>query len=178
MEMERIYKSSIYYWPRDEKWFDNYENGCYDLIVLDEYRAQKKITQLNPILSGDPVQLSRRCTSPLVYRDNLPVIILSNFHPRDAYRLVEDHALAPLLDRLEIITFEQDQPIRLDYDVTIPDTVPIPSSSSLSQPSPSSVVFPSPSQSPSSFSESPDSYSFFDDIDNIILSQYSDESQN
>ena len=48
---------SIYRWPKDERWWDLYGDGQYDLIVLDEFRSQKMITELNPILSGDPTTL-------------------------------------------------------------------------------------------------------------------------
>ena len=56
--MEEIYSLSIYRWPKDERWWDLYGDGQYDLIVLDEFRSQKMITELNPILSGDPTTLS------------------------------------------------------------------------------------------------------------------------
>jgi len=114
MWMEKIFNLSIYYWPRDEKWWDGYSDGCYDLIVLDEYRAQKMITELNPILSGDPTPLSRRNAPPLVKRDNLPVIILSNFSPMEAYHKVQMSQLHPLLDRLQFIEVPEGGLIRIE----------------------------------------------------------------
>ena len=42
--MEEIYSLSIYRWPKDERWWDLYGDGQYDLIVLDEFRSQKMIT--------------------------------------------------------------------------------------------------------------------------------------
>lgn len=118
--LEEAFKLSVYYWPKEEVWWDGYSDGAYDLIVLDEFYSQKTITQLNPILSGDPTPLSRRCSAPLVKRDNLPVIILSNYMPEDCYAKVaqnQPHKLAPLLDRLTIV--QTDLPIRL---VPIPPT--------------------------------------------------------
>ena len=56
--LERWFKLRVYWWPKDETWWDGYEDGAYDLIVLDEFKSQKKITDLNPILSGDPIPLS------------------------------------------------------------------------------------------------------------------------
>lgn len=103
MFLEKTFDLQVYWWPKDEKWMDSYSDGCYDLIVLDEFRAQKMITELNPILSGDPVPVSRRCCEPLVKRDNLPVIILSNFDPETCYHKCMPSQLAPLLDRLDII---------------------------------------------------------------------------
>ena len=51
-QLEDEFGVSVYRWPLEEQWFDGYVDGAYDLIVLDEYKAQKKITQLNPIPSG------------------------------------------------------------------------------------------------------------------------------
>jgi len=123
MWLEKTFNLSIYYWPRDEKWWDAYCDGGFDCIVLDEYRAQKMITELNPVLSGDPTPLSRRNSPPLVKRDNLPVIILSNFHPEECYHKVQPSQLAPLLDRLEIITVPGGEVIRIRDD-TPPEVHP------------------------------------------------------
>jgi len=110
--LEQSFNLSIYYWPKDEKWWDTYEDGCYDLIVLDEYKAHKKITELNPILSGDTAPLSRRGMPPIIKKENLPVIILSNFLPQECYHKALPVQLAPLLDRLTVIDFG-DRPIRI-----------------------------------------------------------------
>lgn len=110
--LEEWFKLRIYWWPKDETWWDAYEDGAYDVIVLDEFRSQKKITDLNPILSGDPLPLSRRRSAPLVKRDNLPVIILSNFSPEECYSKCSATQLAPLLDRLEYI--EVDHFVRIE----------------------------------------------------------------
>lgn len=101
--LESTFGLSVYFWPRDEKWFDGYSDGAYDLIVLDEFRSQKKITELNPILSGDPTPLSRRSAPPLVKRDILPVIILSNFTPEECFHKVHQSQLDPLIDRLIVV---------------------------------------------------------------------------
>ena len=101
--LETWFKLRVYWWPRDEAWWDGYEDGAYDLIVLDEFKSQKKITELNPILSGDTVPLSRRRAPPYVKRENLPVIILSNYLPEECFHRCTSQALAPLLDRLEIV---------------------------------------------------------------------------
>jgi len=112
--LERWFKLRIYWWPKDEHWWDGYEDGAFDLIVLDEFKSQKKITDLNPILSGDPIPLSRRRSAPILKRDNLPVIILSNFSPEECYHKCSAQQLAPLLDRLEFI--EVSNTIRIEKD--------------------------------------------------------------
>ena len=89
--LEEIYSLSIYRWPKDERWWDLYGDGQYDLIVLDEFRSQKMITELNPILSGDPTTLSRRGMSPITKRDILPVIIMSNYTPEECFPSANEH---------------------------------------------------------------------------------------
>ena len=103
---------SVYLWPKDERWWDAYGDGEYDIIILDEFRSQKMITELNPILSGDSISLSRRGMAPVVKRDNLPVIILSNYTPEESFPNATEHGkLAPLLDRLTVVKCEG--PIRI-----------------------------------------------------------------
>ena len=127
--LERWFKLRVYWWPKDEHWWDGYEDGAYDLIVLDEFKSQKKITDLNPILSGDPIPLSRRRAAPILKRDNLPVIILSNFSPEECYHKCSAQQLAPLLDRLDFIEVSNTIRIEKDEDfnsssTTSPDDVP------------------------------------------------------
>jgi hypothetical protein len=114
LNLEKDYKLSIYWWPRDEKWWDGYSDGAFDLIVLDEYRAQKMITELNPILSGDPTPLSRRNAPPLVKRDILPVIIFANTTPEESYHKCDAQHLAPLLDRLTVVEVPPDGLVRIE----------------------------------------------------------------
>lgn len=105
MWLESTFRLSIYFWPKDEHWWDGYSDKAYDLIILDEFRSQKKITELNPILSGDPTPLSRRSSAPLVKRDLLPVIILSNFNPSQCFHKCSEEQLAPLMDRLLVVDY-------------------------------------------------------------------------
>jgi len=112
MWLESMFRLSIYFWPKDEHWWDGYSDKAYDLIILDEFRSQKKITELNPILSGDPTPLSRRSSAPLVKRDLLPVIILSNFNPQQCFHKCSEEQLAPLMDRLLVVDYPQNQLLR------------------------------------------------------------------
>jgi len=114
MMLEKVYDLSIYFWPLDEKWWDGYDDGAYDLIVLDEFKAQKRITELNPILSGDPKPISRRNRGPIVKRDMLPVIVMSNFYPAEAYHKASPSALAPLLERLTVVNVPHGEVLRFE----------------------------------------------------------------
>lgn len=98
----------IYTVPNDEDFYDDYEDECYDLVVFDEFKGQKKIQWMNSFLDGQPKPL-RKKGSQYVKRKNLPCIILSNFSPAQCYhKAFNQHAsqLAPLLDRLEIIEWD------------------------------------------------------------------------
>lgn len=111
-KLRKWYSLTIYNWPKDERWWDLYGDGQYDIIMLDEFRSQKMITDLNPILSGDPVTLSRRGMAPVEKRDKLPVIIMSNYTPEECFPNANEHGkLEPLLDRIKVVKCEG--PIRL-----------------------------------------------------------------
>ena len=124
-QLEDEFGVSVYRWPLEEQWFDGYTDGAYDLIVLDEYKAQKKITQLNPILSGDRVPLSRRGLPPYVKRDILPVLILSNYTPSEAYHKSLPAALESLESRIKLIVYHPGEHIRLVSDLPI-EEIPTP----------------------------------------------------
>lgn len=119
--LEEYYNLSIYRLPLDEDWFDEYEDGMYDLILLDEYKNHKKIQTLNKILSNDLCSLSRRGKPPYLKRDVLPVLILSNFTPAGGYSKACDsqhksHAsYLALLDRLTVHCLPEDFKLRLDF---------------------------------------------------------------
>jgi len=117
MWLEGEFGLSIYWWAKDELWWDNYTDNGYDLIVLDEFGGQQKITFINPLLSGDPVQLSRRNAPPLLKRNNLPMIICSNFTPEECYSKCGEARVAPLLDRVKVVVVEPGGSIRLERDV-------------------------------------------------------------
>ena len=111
-KLRKLYSLTIYNWPKDERWWDLYGDGQYDIIMLDEFRSQKMITDLNPILSGDPVTLSRRGMAPVEKRDKLPVIIMSNYTPEECFPNANEHGkLEPLLDRIKVVKCEG--PIRI-----------------------------------------------------------------
>ncbi len=86
---------------------DGYEDGLYDLIVMDEFKAQKSITFWNEWLQGSTMPLNVRFRHR-EKKQNLPVIILSNFTVEQCYTNTDHWRLAPLKARLlevEIDTF-------------------------------------------------------------------------
>ena len=112
--LEEWFNLSVYYMPKTEDWNDHYRDKEYDLIVLDEYKGHKSIQFLNPWLSNYPHPVSRRGKAPIMKRDALPFIILSNYRPEEAYRNASPISLEALLSRLEVIEFSEGDLIRLE----------------------------------------------------------------
>lgn len=108
----------VYRMPYDGKWYDLYEDGLYDLIVLDEFNGQKKIQDLNFWLEGGPMMVPRRGQAPYQKRDNLPVLILSNYTPLGSYNNTSNQRLAPLLARIQVIELPDDAFIDIDAEDT------------------------------------------------------------
>ncbi len=82
----------------DDGWKDNY----YDLVVLDEFKGQKKILYLNMWLQGGPYSLKVRYRNIIKY-DNVPTIILGNFDLQACYQNCDYTRLESLETRLEIV---------------------------------------------------------------------------
>ena len=110
----------VYRMPYDGKWYDTYDDDSYDLIVLDEFKGQKTIQEMNLWLEGGPMMVNRRGTAPVLKRANLPFIILSNYAPRAAYRNCSEERLSPLLARLTIVAVPAGEDTRID--ISIEDT--------------------------------------------------------
>jgi len=93
----------VYMAPRDEDFYDAYEDGCYDLIVFDEFKNTKTMQFMNQILDGQQFFLKQKGRQVLK-KDRLPVIVLSNYGLDKCYpKLYEACLLAPLMARLEIV---------------------------------------------------------------------------
>lgn len=104
----------VFYLPPDEDFYCQYDNGLYDLIVLDEFMGQKRIQDLNRWLDGSLFPVRRKGTTPIIKNDNLPFIICSNFSLEQAYSKSDYTRLEPLNERITCI------PVTafLDIDVT------------------------------------------------------------
>ncbi len=77
-------KFLVVYWIPHEDFDDVYEDGCYDLAVCDEFKGTRKITWMNRFVQGGPMMLRKKGTMGMK-RDNIPVIILSNYPIQYAY---------------------------------------------------------------------------------------------
>lgn len=93
---------SVYLMPMEEEFYDQYSDD-YDLVVLDEFKGQKKITFLNQFLQGSAMSIRKKGSQGLKQK-NIPVIILSNLTLETCYRKAnEDGRLDSLRARLEIV---------------------------------------------------------------------------
>jgi len=88
--------------PRDEEYYDGYEDGLYDLVILDEYKHQKRLQFLNAWCDGQPLPLRQKGSQSLK-SNNLPLIVCSNFCIEECYR--EGIGRDALRDRFECVDF-------------------------------------------------------------------------
>jgi hypothetical protein len=113
----------IYDIPKDEEFYDEYEDELFDVAVLDEFKGQKKIQWLNSWLDGSPLTIRKKGRQG-TKEYNIPTIILSNYSLTQIYckpkegetewaRVERLKRIEPLVDRLEEIYMDQD--IKLDY---------------------------------------------------------------
>ena len=114
----------IYRIPTDEQFYDFYYDGMYDLVVLDEFKAQKTVTWLNEFLQGSEMVL-RVKGAQRIKRDNPPAIILSNYTLEEAYRNSDPGKIAPLHERLKIVEVSEFIEIDFDNNISKLDDVPI-----------------------------------------------------
>lgn len=80
---------AIYCIPRDEDFYDFYEDFAYDLAVLDEFKGNKTIQWFNAWLDGS-TQVLKKKGSQVVKTFNIPTIVLSNYPLRECYPNVDD----------------------------------------------------------------------------------------
>jgi len=98
----------IYDMPKGEEFYDLYEDGLYDLILLDEFKGQKKPQDLNEWLQGEDQNI-RQKGKQTYKKDNLPMIILANWPMEKVYKNLTLEWLEPTMSRL--IHIHLDQPI-------------------------------------------------------------------
>ncbi len=98
---------NIYWVPMFEDFDDDYENDIYDLVVMDEFKGQRKLTWMNQFTQGGPMKLKRK-GSQYLKEDNPPVIVLSNYPLEQCYKNVEDFHLDPFRARFQFVTLEND----------------------------------------------------------------------
>lgn len=109
MQLSRFLR--IYNIPTDEDYYDDWEDGSYDLAVMDEFKGHKTVQWLNRWLDGSMMPIKKKGAQYLK-RTNVPTIILSNYSPEECYHnaLQKDArfsvALSALLSRMTCIALQ------------------------------------------------------------------------
>lgn len=93
----------IYEMPLSEQWDDNYTDEDYDMVLLDEFKGQRRVSYINLFVQGGTAAVSRRGTSPYIKKKNLPVIVLSNHVPRTAWRGVDQVDIDAIHARFDVV---------------------------------------------------------------------------
>lgn len=97
------------------------ESGFYDgisdstqLLVFDEFKAQKKITEMNKLCDGSRCRLNLKGSSYQM-RHPIPVIVLSNFTINEAYHKSDQQHLETLVGRFIHLEIKQPDRINVRY---------------------------------------------------------------
>lgn len=97
---QRIYRVCL-----DEDFYDGYNDASYDMMVFDEWKGQRKLQHMNALLEGQEMRL-RVKGAQVVKTKNLPIIILSNYLPGEAYSKIPKERLSSFLTRILVVTLE------------------------------------------------------------------------
>jgi hypothetical protein len=100
----------IYWVPKDEAFYDFYDDDDYDLIVFDEFKMQKSLQWINSFIEGAPVLIRKKGMSGTMKLKNLPVIFLTNYSVQSLLADPDDQVLFE--SRLELVNLTS--PIDLD----------------------------------------------------------------
>ena len=96
---------SVYDVPHSEDFYDYYQDGVYDLAVMDEFKANKQLQWMNLWLQGFQMTL-RVKGAQRIKKQNLPTLILSNYSVEESYKNKNQNQLAPLFRRLTVLKCE------------------------------------------------------------------------
>lgn len=95
----------VYDLPLFENYYDFYDDR-HDLIFVDEFKAQKQLQWMNLLLQGDDFTVPGKGFQYPKHA-NLPVIIASNFTPRECYQNVAQPILDTFTTRLDVVALKQ-----------------------------------------------------------------------
>ncbi len=96
---------NIYYLPAED-FYDTYLDDSYDLVVMDEFKGQKRVSFLNQFLQGSTMPLPKK-GSQYVKCQNLPCIFLSNYSMRNAYKNIDYTSTCAFESRFEEIFVDE-----------------------------------------------------------------------
>lgn len=92
----------------EEDFYDTWEDNMYDIWVMDEFTgSQKTLHHMNQLLDGQPMMLKQK-GSQYFKMHNIPMIIISNHAPNDAYKkayMEGNPSFSAFKDRLTVVDF-------------------------------------------------------------------------
>jgi len=97
-----------YILPVDDAWDDLF-NDNYQLVIIDEFNGQRRISWLNGFVQGGRFPVKRRGTAPVVKTRNIPVIVLSNYTPQNAYNNCPHVAWESIMARFTVVNLTHEQ---------------------------------------------------------------------
>ncbi len=93
---------NIYDVSLEGSFMDGYADELYDMVVLDEFQGQRKVTWMNKIVQGSHMNVEVK--GSMVFKEvNLPFIVLSNFLPQDAWKNVPSVQIDGIYNRFEVV---------------------------------------------------------------------------
>lgn len=104
-------KLRIYFMPHED-FYCTWEDGKYDLCVIDEFHGNKPVAFLNSWLDGSHLPLKIKGGQTYLKKHNVPTILFSNFDIDTCYAkaLVDNKGITgPLKDRLETLALRTDE---------------------------------------------------------------------
>lgn len=109
---------NIYHMPLDEEFYDGFDENMYDMVVLDEYKAQKRIQFLNTFVQGStmPLRIKGAQTLKSKEKGNLPVIVLSNYTIEGCYSKADSMIIDTLKARFLEVTLPEGSFLKFDYE--------------------------------------------------------------
>ena len=159
-ELFRVYEVELNSSFFQTSWRDDINQ----FAIIDEFGPSNCIQfqKLNLWLEGTPVALNRKFLPSYIKKQNIPTIILSNYHPREVYyKLYEENSqvFETLLSRIRVYEYSQESPLfplidalvpiptSMDIEETVstPETIAIPNTPpEIRTPSPSFELVPHP----------------------------------
>lgn len=107
---------SIYWPPRNEDFYNNYSDDAYDLVVFDEFKANKDIQFMNNFLDGSPMTL-RTKGGQVVKKKRIPTVVLANFEVDELYRVGGDmHAFESAAIKRRFLEITINRPLEMLSD--------------------------------------------------------------
>lgn len=104
-DLQKMFR--CYVVPLHENFHDFYDDNRYDLILFDEFRGQKTITEMNSFVDGSTLTMKKK-GGQVMKKKNLPVIVASNYSIPDCYHEARDknsEGLLGLMDRFDSIYY-------------------------------------------------------------------------